>query len=756
MKTAKYILITVCGLFILIAAYVCIYVTLYLTPEVVQNSLRREIKIQLRREASFKSVEIGLLKGICLKGVSIHKSFPREKQDVLTCEEVNLQYGFVPLLLKKLLIRSVEIKKPSLNLQLDPGRDLSLYGAARLSPDAGKFLDVIVLPGSIRVKDGTIAFTKPQDELSLCLNAVELAAESISLILPFDVALSARIGEGPEPDIRCKGKISIPKNELFADIALQSMPLEKISSWFSASPLQQGQATLEARVKASGSAPVSVDGKLLLQNGFAVLRQGPLPEGRIALADMSAALTFQSEYDMAKKLFTIKKVHGNILSSPCEGSGFINFRDAVPAMNLTLNSEKFSLDDLFSRLQQSQASPAKGLKLSGPVGVGVHIAGRLDETLSPSVQLSLKDNKIIYPPCGRLQPELKGSLSISRKNISITDLQVSTKNLAITIAGDMTNYLGGDFKSNLRVVSSRINFYELLAPSESDAGEEIGPFDLKGITFSGPIKLGNTYFLTAALENVQGSYLFENNKLLISNLEGKIAEGGGFSLSAGVDIGVKGLDYSLSLKLTDAPLKMLMSLCQRADLSAYIDGTVSGTCLLKGRGTKQSSLLDSLAGEASLDLNSGHIKGFYLPSQLSSFIKSDELSRIDFNKAQLQLRLQDGAMSLVGGAFTSPRIELHPAGDIGLDSTLDLKATLKIANDLFAADTKMASYLPHEGSWVVLPVLVQGTIQRPRVSLSEEAINYILKETLPQLLMEMMSNKEAPPEGDNGTQEEEP
>ncbi|MEI6128198.1 MAG: DUF748 domain-containing protein, partial [Pseudomonadota bacterium] len=548
MKRVKYILITVGVCCILMAAYVCIYVTLYLTPEVVQNSFRREITLQLHRDVSFKSAEIGLLKGICLKGVTLHKALPREKEDVLTCEEVNLQFGFVPLLLKKLLIRSIEIKKPVLNLQLENGRSLSLYGSARPSPDTGKALGIIVLPGSIHAREGTIIFNKQPDAERLYLNNVEIAADTISLVSSFDFTLSARFDEGAEAAIRCKGKASLPKNELSADITIQNLPLEKIRQYVNAIPLQQGLVSLEARVKAAGSTPVSVDGKIMLHNGAVVFQQAPSPAGRVTFTDMDAGLNFQAEYDGAKKLCTIKTIYGTILSSPCQGNAVISARETVPSVTLNLTSEKFSLDELSGRLEQDQASPAKGLKLTGFAGVAVHISGRLDETLSPSVQISLKDTKIIYPPCGRFRPELKGSLSLDRKNLSITDLQVGTKNLSITIAGEVGNYLQGPFKSNLKIVSSKINFYELLAPSEADAGEEIGPFDLKGLTFNGPIKLGNTYFFTVALQNVQGSYLFENNKFSINDLEGKITEGGGFHVSTIVDAGVKGLDYSLGLK----------------------------------------------------------------------------------------------------------------------------------------------------------------------------------------------------------------
>jgi hypothetical protein len=123
--------------------------------------------------------------------------------------------------------------------------------------------------------------------------------------------------------------------------------------------------------------------------------------------------------------------------------------------------------------------------------------------------------------------------------------------------------------------------------------------------------------------------------------------------------------------------------------------------------------------------------------QLSSIIKSDKLQKISFQKANLQFKLRSGAVE-VEGALISPMIELHPSGEIGLDSSLDLEANMKISPELFTGSTNLANYLPHEDGWVTLPVKIEGTLQKPIVSLDRDTLNYIIKETLPRLLMDML------------------
>ncbi len=97
------------GLAIVIAALtagVIIYAQLSLTPKVIENTLSTEIQEQLRRRVSFREIEVGLFKGIILRGVTVHKGFSWEKDDFFTCDEIRLSFSFAPLLLKKLVIRS--------------------------------------------------------------------------------------------------------------------------------------------------------------------------------------------------------------------------------------------------------------------------------------------------------------------------------------------------------------------------------------------------------------------------------------------------------------------------------------------------------------------------------------------------------------------------------------------------------------------------------------------------------------------------
>jgi hypothetical protein len=126
-----------------------------------------------------------------------------------------------------------------------------------------------------------------------------------------------------------------------------------------------------------------------------------------------------------------------------------------------------------------------------------------------------------------------------------------------------------------------------------------------------------------------------------------------------------------------------------------------------------------------------------MPEQLDRFIKGGELKSINFTDADLQLKLRKAAIDL-SGAFISPKVELYPSGQVGLNTQLNLQAQLKLATDVFSSDTRIADYLPREGAWVVLPVVIKGTLDNPSVTLTDEALRHIMQETLPRLFMDML------------------
>ena len=731
------------------AAGVVMYARLYLTPKVIENTLSMEIQGQLQRQVSFREIEAGLFKGIILRGVTVHKGLSWEKDDLFTCDEITMSVGFVPLLLKKLVIRSLVITNPRINMQSARGRPFSLYGNAKLPAKTGPALELLVLPGSFMVSGGTVSWFDQTENTGMQLTNVRLEAGSMSFILPFDVTGSASLAGSDTPDVQLKGSCFIPTQNFSAELTLPEINFSRFKPYLAAFdiPLRKGVVSLTLTAKSSGGQPLQVVCKTSLKNAAVVLLPAQTADDEIGLEGLAAAFELQADVDPATGDTAIKKIQGTLLSSPFEGSGSIRSAGIGTSVRFHLAADRLSLDELSTKLYYGAASPFKGLRLTGPLGLRMDMGERSTGALFPTITLNLRGNRIVYPPLGGTQPELSGTLTLDNRAITVTNVRIGTKALGVVLAGTIANYMTWPPQNNLRLVSSDFNFYQFFNAPEAQQGENIGPFDFGALKFDGKLDLGNVSFLTQDLTGVQGVYSFEKNRFSIWDFAGGITKGGRFNLSSSIDFAVKGFDYRLKLSLTDVLVHTLGELAG-ANLSEFIDGTATGSISLGGFGTKPATFSDSLTGDATFTIKDCRVKGFVLPEQLNRFIKRGELRRISFTDAELRLKLRRAAIE-VSGDFISPQAELHPSGEIGLNNELNVQAQLKLATNIFSGDTKIVDYLPREGSWVVLPVVIRGTLDSPSVTLTDEGLRHVIQETLPRLLLDMLQKERPPAESES-------
>jgi hypothetical protein len=251
--------------------------------------------------------------------------------------------------------------------------------------------------------------------------------------------------------------------------------------------------------------------------------------------------------------------------------------------------------------------------------------------------------------------------------------------------------------------------------------------------------MGSVSVLGMAINNLNGAYTLEENKLHLKELTGSIGDGM-FRLAGLVDLGVKGLDYTLNLRLDQVSLKSLSAALTPYYQSAA-DGTLSATCSLSGNGVTPLRFIKNLRGEGIFTLRDTLIKGLPGMGSIATFIRMGGDS-LRFDQAQVQCRLHDGTVD-VDGALTNQDLGIYPAGQVGLDGALNVDATMKISPSLAGkmVSEKIRQYLPQEDGWSVLPVEIRGTVYDPRVTLSKETLNIFIEKVLPAVLQEMLKEK---------------
>jgi AsmA protein len=758
MKLLRTIVLILSAAALCLAVLVVVYAQLTLTPQKVQKTFSAEIAEYLQREVSFGSIQIGFLGEIRMRDVVLRKSFDWEEDDVLVCSEVKLQVRLLPLLINRLFIKGAVFDSPQIRFfQREVGQFISFYGRigkrrAISSSQRAALYSVIFLPGHVEVRNGTIMLKSIARELprpiSVSLDQVRLLISDVSALFSFPFSVTARINGSAGSVFTVSGALSVPKRSLTADISLSNTDLAAFRDYLNIYkiPIQGGSVRFDSKLQLEKFESLKLNGNVYLQGITAGMASFPGQEAKeqVYLEGAEATLHFATLWDIPKQLITLQKIEGTVLSGAYHGEGFIRGIGSSPYLKVVLKADDFPLENVSRYLPRNLPFMLDQASITGKADLALNMEGKLPDSVFSRFSISFKGNRINYKPLGGYQPDLEGTGLADSTKISLSDVKIGVKKSTITLAGEIRNYLRGAPVANIRIVSSNINAADFLLSTttslEEAEKEEVGPFDLSGLTLGGPIDMGSVSVLGMAINNLTGAYTLEGNKLRVKELAGKIGDGA-FRLSGLVDLGVRGLDYSLELRLDQVPLKSMAT-----ELAPYyqspLDGTVSASCSLNGNGVTPLRFIKNLTGDGVFTVRDALIQGLPGMGSIASFIRMDGGDGLRFDQAQLKCRLQGGTVD-VDGALTNPDLGLYPSGQVGIDGTLNVDTTMKISPALAGkmVSEKIRQFLPQEDGWTVLPIEVRGTVYNPRVSLSKETLNIFIEKVLPAVLNEMLKDK---------------
>jgi len=757
MKKLKNILIIVlCGIAVFALALL-LYAKLTLTPDKIRQTLAAEIAYYLRRDISCKEIQVGWLGGIRLKGVVLHKSLPWEEDDILSCPELRIKVRLIPLLLGKLFIKEVVFQEPHVSLfQKELGQYISVYGQiqrrkANSTGSQQQPFSVVFLPTHLEVRGGSVLLKSTARELpqpiTISLADVRMLITDVSPLFAFPFTISAQVA-GTQPSVfSCTGEVSVPRQKLTATISLGNTDLSTFKEYFKfyQMPVKSGVIKLDAKLEIEELKTLKASGAVQLQDvavGIASFVQNGAAQD-VTLEGAEATLNFAALWDIAQQIVTFQKLDGTVLSASYTGEGSVKGIGEKPYLKMVLKAEDFPLDNFFKRLSAKMPWMLDGASLSGKADMTVNIEGDLPDSVFTKFSINFKGNRLNYKPLGGFQPDLEGAGTVDNNRIALRDLKIGVRGSTITLAGEVLNYLKGTPQSDVRIVASHIKLsdFMLTETSAEDAEkEEVGPFDLKGLTLGGPIDMGSVAFLGILVNNLRGNYMLADNQLSLKELTGNIGQGQ-FRLAGAVNLGVKGLDYALDLNLDRASFKELSKIVSPM-YENFVDGTISGNCTVKGNGVTPLRFVKNLEGKGFFTVQNAVFKGLSLGT-IGSFIRMDGGDGLRFDQGQVQLKLRDGTVDINGG-FINPDLGVYPSGSVGFDSSLNIDTIMKLspAFSRRMMSEKILQYFPQEDGWISLPVEIRGTVYEPQISLSKEVLNVFIEKVMPAVLNEMLKEKQ--------------
>ena len=751
-----------------------ILVKQYLGPETIRSVVVPALEEVIKYEIVFSSIEVGLGGTITLKEVTFRDPTDPQHTVPLKSQGLVLHAHILPLLLKKIIIEKITLSQPLLTLTRDAQGNYNLIKTKNAPEPAEPEVretkkakrdaleTSLSLPiTSLTIDQGTLTFTdyykNPAAPFELTIEDINLRASNISAVSPFPVNLSAEIVSNPSAFLKCKALINPLRREVESKVELTPLEITRFSPYLPPLPLTlvKGFCALDLTVTVNKSLDLSSQGVLSLEDiTFSPAgapeegSPGTLIEG---LSNITINLDHRLSYTPAEDTLTLEKLDATLQKVKFSLKGKVAQCKTNPLIDVTLDADKLSLRDLSDSIPPDLLPEVKDLLSSGTTEAHLSIKGELKKPRAWETNGSVTIDQ------WRLQPsqlpscsaQTEGKISFSGQRIHIDQLKTTFKNSLLTVKGNIDNYLKGPLTAELQCTSPSLTLDEIISciqehkgtpvtREEAEKGKEergeIGPFTLKDAKVNAAISLESIKYKNMHLSNVKATCRLKDNVLTLEPLTGKLNEGS-FNLKGRIDLGVKGLEYSLQLSGNNLQLNPLMT-SLAPTLKETIEGTAHLTTELRGSGSTSDTLKKHLEGEGKITIERGKVTGFRPLQTISSFIKTEKLDTLTFDHAEQTFQIHDGVIG-TEGSLTGNDIEFYPKGTISLDSQLDLSLDIKLSPAFSAqiANEVLTKYFHDQRGWTVVTFTLKGPYNELAVipapatikKISEMLIDIILK-----------------------------
>jgi len=427
-----------------------------------------------------------------------------------------------------------------------------------------------------------------------------------------------------------------------------------------------------------------------------------------------------------------------------------------PALDATFKLIDADLRPLISALPLEVKEKLAALDPSGMINVRLHLAG---EVAAPKELL--KDGEVrlsnIQASAGGQRPALTGTLALTKDAVNSQNLTLAVGGNQLKIDFKASNLLGKPFVVTSQVKGELLDLNPFLKKGEGatggtaagpasaakPAGPEPGPVNLP-VKVTGAVQIGKVLYQGLTIDDFALRYRLADNVLTVESLTGKVA-GGMFSNTARVDLGQKGFAYGAKLKVAGVQAEPVVA-AFAPKAAGTVFGALSLNADLNGKGTLPEALKKNLSGQGDFAIYDGRLTGAGFIEGLASYLKSEQLRVLRFNKFAGSFRVQNGKIML-DSDVAGKDVRVKPKGTVGLDQLLDLSIEMRLSPDLTkqVAGGEVGRYMSDDQGWGLVPLKVTGSTSSPKFALNtalvKEQVKAKAKEKLQQKLGEQLLKK---------------
>jgi len=424
------------------------------------DTILKRIKPYVNRQVDFTGIRLTILSGLGaeLQGVRVQDDPAFAEDTFLAADSVQLKVALLPLLKKKIMIRTVVLKRPQVNVIRGADGTWNFQQVLVPQPEKEKGKPSIastLLIRLIEIKDGRFSYLdlKPgAKKQPFFVTAIDLKAHEVSLFRPITLDLKAAVMSSRDQNLLVDGTVG-PLNlggakasplvltASLTDLPLNALPLQ--------APWPSGKADFKFDAKGSLNDKVDIKADLDLTD------LGRKPEASKESLNCKLATLMQLYYPQER----LKIASGTIDLGGDQGSfsgGVENFR-SQPAWNMTFSFARLHPDMLIAALPMLAEKVPPAVSLKGPAGLTVVSTGTAKafeiKTEADLSAMGIAYGKAFAKP-GGIPLTVKNTANIQKGLIDVPSLVIGLDQITAALKGQIKTEQG---KSGYRFVMQSDN-----------------------------------------------------------------------------------------------------------------------------------------------------------------------------------------------------------------------------------------------------------------------------------------------------------
>ena len=469
----------------LLAFGVCAYLLRSLiTGETVRQFILPIAEDYIGRKIEFEDIKISVFSGIVVKNVSVSERSGYGEGKFISCDEVDIRYNFLKLLQRELVLQSIYVKSPQINVvrdasgsfnfsdinehikKQDEKKDKKETGVKKIkSGDNGKEITISIR--KVVVQDGSIKFTdsktNPDGSLWYELKKINMTLKGKAVDSPIDILLNAGLtssgDSGKESEVSVKGDINTSTGSVNIDAELKDIKL----------------ASFREYLFSDLSTPAIETGNISFD---------------IPLKILSDDYRKEAKFECTPK---IKTSSGDLNLSL---SGIIENIKESPSYKAKISFKKLLLSSLVSFLPEAKRKSLNAIEIrGGEVDGSLDLEGSFSEERKTVVRggVAFSGVKGILKDYNSLPVELAGNALIGAEKIDFNINQLKIPESSLSLKGTVNLEPAEVISYNVKVSIEKLSLPSLMPFLPQDTIKSLNGIQVETGSVSGNLDLGGSF-----------------------------------------------------------------------------------------------------------------------------------------------------------------------------------------------------------------------------------------------------------------------